>query len=230
MNSKLKIIGVYILTAIVSVVILAAAFWVRNGLIEREKPMIVNGGAEKQEVLFAIDKDLEATNQNGDKVKLSDLKGKVWVVGEFFAVCPHCAVRNGQDLRAIIDTFGANPDFHLACISIDPETDDVNRLKEYASVLNAKTNNWWFLTTGDQAKAHQYMDGTLKFFSVRERTDPADIESNGRFAHDLGLAVVNRNFEVVGKWPLAEAHKQDPELYEKLKKQMFEKIREELAK
>jgi hypothetical protein len=65
---------------------------------------------------------------------------------------------------------------------------------------------------------------------VRERTDPADIESNGRFAHDLGLAVVNRNFEVVGKWPLAEAHKQDPELYEKLKKQMFDKIREELAK
>jgi protein SCO1 len=230
MKNTGKIILIYIATAVVSALILAAAFWVRSGLIEREKPVAVQTGKKQEQVFFPIANDLEATNQDGAKVKLSDLKGKVWVVGEFFAVCPHCAVRNGQDLRAIIDAFGANPDFHLACISIDPETDDVNRLKEYASALNATTNNWWFLTTGDQAKAHQYMDGTLKFFSVRERTDPADIESNGRFAHDLGLAVVNRNFEVVGKWPLAEAHKQDPELYEKLKQQMFDKIREELAK
>jgi cytochrome oxidase Cu insertion factor (SCO1/SenC/PrrC family) len=230
MNSKLKIIGVYILTAIVSVVILAAAFWVRNGLIEREKPMIVNGGAEKQEVLFAIDKDLEATNQAGEQIKLSSLKGKVWVVGEFFAICPHCAMRNGQELRGLIDEFGKQPEFHLTCISIDPETDDVEKLKEYASALNADPSNWWFLTTGNTQTAHEYMEGTMKFFKVKLRTDPLDIESNGKYMHDLGLAVVNQNFEVVGKWPLAEARKQNPALYETMKQEMYETIRRELAK
>ena len=230
MNSKLKIIGVYILTAIVSVVILAAAFWVRNGLIEREKPMIVNGGAEKQEVLFAIDKDLEATNQAGEQIKLSSLKGKVWVVGEFFAICPHCAMRNGQELRGLIDEFGKQPGFHLTCISIDPETDDVEKLKEYASALNADPSNWWFLTTNNTQTAHEYMEGTMKFFKVKLRTDPLDIESNGKYMHDLGLAVVNKNFEVVGKWPLAEARKQNPALYQTRKQEMYETIRRELAK
>jgi cytochrome oxidase Cu insertion factor (SCO1/SenC/PrrC family) len=230
MNRKLKIIGVYTLTAIVSVVILTAAFWVRNGLIEREKPMIVNGGSEKQEVLFAIEKDLEATNQAGELVKLSSLKGKVWVVGEFFAICPHCAMRNGQELRGLIDEFGKDPAFHLTCISIDPETDNVEKLKEYASALNADPSNWWFLTTNNTQTAHEYMEGTMKFFKVKLRTDPLDIESNGKYMHDLGLAVVNKNFEVVGKWPLAEARKQNPALYETMKQEMYETIRRELAK
>ena len=230
MNRKLKIIGVYTLTAIVSVVILTAAFWVRNGLIEREKPMIVNGGSEKQEVLFAIEKDLEATNQAGELVKLSSLKGKVWVVGEFFAICPHCALRNGQELRGLIDEFGKDPAFHLTCISIDPETDNVEKLKEYASALNADPSNWWFLTTNNTQTAHEYMEGTMKFFKVKLRTDPLDIESNGKYMHDLGLAVVNKNFEVVGKWPLAEARKQNPALYQTMKQEMYETIRRELAK
>jgi cytochrome oxidase Cu insertion factor (SCO1/SenC/PrrC family) len=230
MNTKLKIFGVYALTAIVSATILWAAFWVRDGLIERERPIVVNSGADKQEVLFAIDKDLEATNQAGELVKLSSLKGKVWVVGEFFAICPHCAMRNGKELRGLIDEFGKDEGFHLTCISIDPETDNVEKLKEYATALNADPSNWWFLTTGNTQTAHEYMEGTMKFFKVKLRTDPLDIESNGKYMHDLGLAVVNKNFEVVGKWPLAEAFKQNPALYESMKLEMYETIRRELAK
>ena len=230
MNRSTKIIFVYVITALACVGILRIAFWVRSGLIEREQPFVVNAGAEVQQTMFAIAEDLQATNQLGQEVRLSDLKGKVWIVGEFFAVCPHCALRNGQDLRELLNEYSGHEDFHLACISIDPETDNVERLKEYASALNADAKHWWFLTTGDNQKAHEYMEGTMKFFKIRERTDPADIETNGKYAHDLGLAVVNRNFEVIGKWPLADARKSDPALYEILKKDMYEKIRIELEK
>jgi cytochrome oxidase Cu insertion factor (SCO1/SenC/PrrC family) len=230
MNQTSKIVSIYAATIVASAAILYAAFWVRSGIIEREKPIVLNTGAEQQETMFAVENDLEATNQLGETVKLSDLKGKVWVVAEFFAVCPHCALRNGQELRDILNEFSSDPNFHLVCVSIDPETDNVERLKDYASALNADPKQWWFLTTGDNAKAHNYMEGTMKFFKIKERTDPADIESNGKFMHDLGLAVVNKNFEVVGKWPLAEARKIDPALYEKHKQDMYDKIRKELAK
>lgn len=230
MNRTAKIIAIYATTLVVSAAILWIALWVRDGLIEREKPFVVNTGAETQQTMFPIASDLEATNQLGEVVKLSQLKGKVWVVAEFFAVCPHCALRNGQELREILNEFASQQDFHLTCISIDPETDHVDKLKDYASALNANPKNWWFLTTGDNAKAHDYMEGTLKFFKIKQRSDPADIESNGKYAHDLGLALVNKNFEVVGKWPLADARKTDPVLYESLKKDMYEKIRRELAK
>lgn len=230
MNRTTKIVGIYALTAVACVAILWTAFWVRDGLIEREKPFVVNAGAEPVSTLFPIERDFEAINQAGEKVKLSDLKGKVFVVAEFFAVCPHCAVRNGQELRGLLDEFGQDGRFHLACISIDPETDNVDRLKDYAAALNADAKQWWFLTNGNNAAAHEYMEGTMKFFKIKQRIDPADIESNGRYAHDLGLALVNKNFEVVGKWPLADARKTDPALYETLKREMYEKIRAELAK
>ena len=230
MNRTTKIVGIYALTAVACVAILWTAFWVRDGLIEREKPFVVNAGAEAVSSLFPIGRDFEATNQAGQKVKLSDLKGKVFVIAEFFAVCPHCAVRNGQELRGLLEEFGADANFHLACISIDPETDNVDRLKDYAAALNADAKQWWFLTNGNNAAAHEYMEGTMKFFKIKQRIDPADIESNGRYAHDLGLALVNKNFEVVGKWPLADARKTDPALYETLKREMYEKIRAELAK
>jgi protein SCO1 len=228
MSSKMKIAIIYGSAVLVSAIILFIAFSLRGRLAQFERPIAVNTGVEKTPKFFSIDKDLEAKNQNGVVVKLSDLKGKVFIVAEFFAVCPHCAVRNGADMRELITEFGSNPNFHIACISIDPETDNIDKLKDYSSALNADPKNWWFLTTDNRQIAHDYMDKTLKFFSVRERTDPADIESNGRYSHDLGLMLVNQNFEVVGKWPIAESRK-DPALYEKLKAEMYAAIREQLA-
>jgi hypothetical protein len=72
-------------------------------------------------------------------------------------------------------------------------------------------------------------------FGVRERTDPLDIEANGRFAHDLGFLLVDREFRVIGKWPLAdarseEARQRDPGLYQKLRDDLFQRIRSELEK
>lgn len=192
-------------------------------------------GQQKEQTWYSIARDLAAKNQAGEQVKLSDLRGKVWVVAEFFAVCPHCAVRNGAELRGIYDEFKDDPDFHMVCISVDPETDNGERLRDYAKALGAEPGNWWFLNAGDEKATHDYLENTLKFFGIRERTDPADIEANGRFLHDLGLMVVDRDFNVIGKWSLAAARSEegralDPGQYERDKAEMIARIREELAK
>ena len=96
----------------------------------------MNVGKQVEQEWYPIEKDLVATNQAGEKVKLSDLRGKVWVVAEFFAVCPHCAVRNGTELRAIYDKFKDHPDFHIVCISVDPKEDNIEKLKDYAKKVN----------------------------------------------------------------------------------------------
>ncbi|MBC7980290.1 MAG: SCO family protein [Armatimonadetes bacterium] len=168
-------------------------------------------------------------------MKLSDLRGKVWVVAEFFAVCPHCAVRNGAELRAIYDEFKGDPDFHMVCVSVDPEIDKVGKLKKYADALGAEPENWWFLNAGEEKTTHEYLENTLKFFGIRERTDPADIDENGKFKHDMGLIVVDREFNVIGKWPLADARSEEgrklnPGLYEKIREEIFGVISKELDK
>lgn len=201
----------------------------------RSAEAFIHKGKQVEQEWYAIEKDLVATNQAGEKVKLSDLRGKVWVVAEFFAVCPHCAVRNGTELRAIYDQFKDHPDFHIVCISVDPKEDGVEKLKDYSTALGAEVNNWWFLNSGDEKETHEYLEKTLKFFGIRVNTAPEIIESSGRFSHDMGLMLVDRNFTVIGKWPLADARseegrKLDPENYEKLKKEMFDRISAELTK
>ena len=221
--------------ALLCAVILGIAFYLRSRLPEPDMEVIVDAGRANTTEWFEIGKDLEAVNQNGETVKLSDLRGKVWLVAEFFAVCPHCAVRNGQELRAIYDQFRDHPDFHVVCITVDPEQDDREKLADYAKALGADVSDWWFLNAGDMKATHEYLEKELKFFGIRERSDPADIKANGRFAHDLGFLLVDRDWRVIGKWPLAdarseEARQRDPGLYERLKTELEQRIREELEK
>ena len=125
--------------AIVSIAILALAFFIRSRMPDPDINAIVNAGKESSPSWFPIGSDLAAINQSGDAVKLSDLKGKVWIAAEFFAVCPHCAVRNGEELRKIYDEFCSHPDFHITCISVDPDHDTREKLADYASALGAET-------------------------------------------------------------------------------------------
>jgi len=236
MTTKAKIIAIYGTVAVISAGIIAGGMWLRSGLRKpQEAPLTVESGKETQKEWFPIARDFTAVNQAGETVRLSQLKGKVWLVAEFFAVCPHCAMRNGAELRVIYDEFKNHPDFQMVCISVDPQADTVEKLKDYASALGADNRNWWFLNGGDEKAVHDYLEHELKFFGIRERKDPADIEANGRFSHDLGFLVVDRDFQVIGKWPLAdarseEAMKRQPELYDTLKAELFARIRAELAK
>jgi protein SCO1/2 len=235
MSRKTTIALFYSAVAVVSIAILALAFFIRSMMPRPDLPPIINYGKESTLRWFDIARDLEAVNQEGKPVKLSDLKGKVWIVAEFFAVCPHCAVRNGEELRKIYDEFGNHPDFHIACISVDPENDQVEKLADYGKALGANPDNWWFLNAGDAGTTHEYLEKELKFFAIKERSDPVDIETNGRYSHDLGFLLVDRDFKVIGKWPLADARSEqarqtDPNLYPQLKKELFDRIRAELDK
>jgi cytochrome oxidase Cu insertion factor (SCO1/SenC/PrrC family) len=222
--------------AILCIGIVCIALWLRKGLdTPYQAPVVVNTGKDTAPQWFEIGKDLAAVNQDNQPVKLSDLRGKVWIAAEFFAICPHCAVRNGEELRKIYDEFKDHPDFHITCISVDTDNDKQEKLADYAKALSAETKNWWFLNAGDAKTTHDYLEKELKFFGIRERTDPLDIEANGKYAHDLGFILVDRDFKVIGKWPLADARseegkKLDPDLYQKLKDELFGRIRAELAK
>ena len=235
MKRRTTIALFYTGVAAICIGIISIALWLRPGLTTPYQAPVIDVGKETAPQWFEISKDLPAVNQDNQAVKLSDLRGKVWIVAEFFAICPHCALRNGEELRKIYDAFKDNPDFHITCISVDPENDQHEKLADYAQAVNAETRNWWFLNAGDAKTTHTYLEQELKFFGIRERMDPLDISTNGKYAHDLGFILVDRDFKVIGKWPLADARsaegkKLDPTLYQKLKDELFARIRLELDK
>lgn len=233
MTDRGKITLIYSSVAVISAALLGFFFYL-GGQVP-EQPVYSNVGIEKPDTLIELKKDLSGVNQAGEQVRLSDLKGKVWLVAEFFAVCPHCAVRNGQELKSIYDEFKDHPDFHMVCISVDPAMDTPERLIDYSEALGADPSDWWFMSHPDEKATHDYLEKEMGFFGIRERKDPVDIETNGRFSHDLGIMLVDREWNIIGKWPLADARseagrEQDPELYEKLKQQLTDRLTEELEK
>jgi len=225
MSDKAKVFAIYGVVALLSAGVVGVSLWIRSG---REaaygQPIAVEVGKEKPAVLMTLEKDLTATNQEGRVVNLSALKDKVWIATQFFASCPQCAKRNYADLTKLYAEFRDNPNFHMVCITVDPETDGVEELREYAEALDADAANWWFLT-GSREDLHAYMRHEMKFMDIRERVDPASIAADGRYAHDLGLEIFRPGWQMIDKADLAFAAKQGPEVHDKL----YEEVRKHIA-
>ena len=79
--------------------------------------------------------DFEFTNQEGKIITNKTYEGKVYVVEFFFSTCPTiCPIMN-QKMLTIQDAFFGNPEFGIASISITPEIDTPEILKEYAKII-----------------------------------------------------------------------------------------------
>jgi len=92
--------------------------------------------------------DFELTDQNNKKISNKDMLGKVYLVEFFYSRCPTiCPVMN-RNMKYISEKIN-NPDFGIISISIDPENDTPQVLKEHAKMTGAKSENWHFLS-GDR--------------------------------------------------------------------------------
>lgn len=89
--------------------------------------------------------DFTLTDQNNKIVTNKDMLGKVYLVEFFFSKCPTiCPVMN-TNMRAIEEEIN-NSGFGIISISIDPENDTPEKLKEHADRIGVKSPNWHFLT------------------------------------------------------------------------------------
>jgi len=85
------------------------------------------------------------TERSGREVQWKELAGKVRVVSFFFSSCPANCLQQNLKIREIQQAYAGKD---LVCVSItcDPDIDSPERLREYASKLNAPHDQWLFLT------------------------------------------------------------------------------------
>lgn len=87
----------------------------------------------------------ELIERSGETVRSEDLKGTPYVVSFFFSTCPSICVQQNQKLKELQDAFeGRNVKF--VAISVDPETDTPEVMREYAARFGADEDQWLFLT------------------------------------------------------------------------------------
>ncbi|MFP4502967.1 MAG: DUF420 domain-containing protein [Candidatus Hydrogenedentota bacterium] len=94
------------------------------------------------------------TDQDGEPFTRADITGKVTVIYFFFTSCTGpCPVMNAN-MAKVTQRFEGRENLAVLAISVDPETDTPDRLKEYAQQHDADTSLWHFLT-GDLAEVNR---------------------------------------------------------------------------
>jgi protein SCO1/2 len=92
------------------------------------------------------------TSQDGEPVRLADLRGEVVAVAFIYTECPDICPMLTQKMVQVQDELGANFGKKVAFVSItlDPEHDTPAVLKDYAQFWGAKPG-WTFLTGAPEA-------------------------------------------------------------------------------
>ena len=93
------------------------------------------------------------TSQDGTPVALADLRGKVVALTFIYTACPDICPLLTQKMVQVQDELGADFGKKIAFVSIslDPEHDTPEVLKDYAQFWGAKPDGWSFLTGSPEA-------------------------------------------------------------------------------
>ena len=98
--------------------------------------------------------DFRLVERSGQKLGLSDLKGKVWIADFIFTRCPGPCPRMSSRMATLQRDLRSEDNLRLVSISVDPEFDTREVLAKYAAQYHADEGRWFFLT-GDKTTIHR---------------------------------------------------------------------------
>jgi cytochrome oxidase Cu insertion factor (SCO1/SenC/PrrC family) len=144
-----------------------------------------------------LERDLDAVNRDGQKVSLSQLRGKIYVAGHQYTDCPAGCLGTAAVMVGLEEEFGDDPRFRLVSISVNPTGDTPEKMDQWLREKGIDSSDWWFLT-GDPDEIRKYMISQFKFYATEEITDPAQRAAQGPYAHDQRLVIVDGEANIRG--------------------------------
>ena len=87
--------------------------------------------------------NFELTERSGQPFRSQEMRGKVWVASLFFSTCPGSCKKLNSNIKAFHEQKDLQ-DVTWVSISVDPDTDTVPVLKEYADSFQADPERWLF--------------------------------------------------------------------------------------
>ena len=108
------------------------------------------------------------TNQNGITITNKDYENKIYVVDFFFTSCPTICPIMTNNMVKIQNEFINSDEIMLLSMSVTPEIDNVEVLKQYA-IDKGVNDSKWNITTGP--KKHIYELARKSYFAVVEQGD-----------------------------------------------------------
>jgi protein SCO1/2 len=152
---------------------------------EEEKPWDPNGI-----------EDFSFTDMEGQTVTKQDLLGKPFIISFIFTLCRGPCPNVTKEMREIQDRL-KDYDFNLVSLTVDPERDTIEVLKDYAKASGADASRWKFLT-GKQADIYGLIH---RSFLVPVEEDPdRDGKPGFEIIHSTNIMLVDQTGKVINKF------------------------------
>jgi protein SCO1/2 len=188
MNSRWKILVPFL------VLLFPVIFWlilVRGHNEFKKLPVVapfeINANGD---TVFHKIPDFSLTNQEGKSITQKDLDGKIYVANFFFATCPTVCPKMNEQVQRVQNAFKDVKDFQIVSHTVDPVSDSVPVLMEYAKKMKADHSKWWFLT-GDKDSIY---DLARKGYLVPAATG----EMANDFFHSQDLILIDKEKRMRG--------------------------------
>lgn len=137
-------------------------------------------------------------DQNGDTVTEAIMNGKVTVVDFFFTTCKSICIDMTSNLHLVQDKFVTDKDVLILSHTVDPETDSVKQLFNYA-VEKDVNSNIWRLLTGD--KKQLYKQARNGYFITADQGDGGPND----FIHDKTFVLIDKERRIRGYYDGTDA-------------------------
>lgn len=184
-----------LLVALIFVAGVIVAYFLTNSS-GNEKPLKIYNPIDVESEM--VDKDLvrkgyghtiqefSFTDQTGKSYGSKDLKGKIYVAEYFFTTCGTICPKMNAQMQRVQEAFKGNDQFKILSFTVDPETDSVAQMKNYADGHLADPKQWHFLTGN---KNDLYKLARRSFFVLK----PAEAVNQG----DVGSDFIHTNYFVL---------------------------------
>jgi protein SCO1/2 len=156
---------------------------IKDGSVVKNDRMSLSNEIVKDDGLIKIGPvpKFELTDQNNAKISDKSYLGKVYVIEFFFSTCPTiCPIMN-KNMKDIQKEFSKESNFGVASITINPENDTVEVLKEHANQLGITSPNWHFLT-GDKEYILSLANKGFNLYAAENKKVNGGFEHSGLFA------------------------------------------------
>ena len=115
-----------------------------------------------------------------------------------------------------------NPNVHFVTVTLDPEFDTPQKLKESAEVWNAETKSWWMLNV-PKDELTDFCREELWYIDYKDNAKKTS--ASDAITHDMGIAVIDTESKLQAKVNLFELLSKDKnDLYQLKKSQLLEVI------
>jgi len=131
------------------------------------------------------------TRQDGQQITEKDVKGKTYVVEYFFTTCKGICPKMNRNMKTVFEKFKNENDFMILSHTVDPDTDSVGRMKQYADSMGADSKKWVFLTG---RKDSLYSAARLSYLLDDPKNNNGNMEE--QFIHTQFFALVDKNGSV----------------------------------